>query len=429
MSKPILADFLLDDIGRLYTCHRDGDAKEPRRGPEAIADVGLIADAALASYRGEIVALGARDSVLGRVKLLPGGEFLEAEGRAVVPGFVDPHTHAVFGCSRPDEFGRRLVGESYQSIAADGGGIRASVRDFRARDEEELLDLTHRRLRDCLRTGSTTVEVKSGYGLDLESELKALRVLQRLRDDPTLPQLVPCCLAAHEFPEEYREDPDSYLELICEEILPQVAAAGLAERVDVFCEPGVYTVEQARRVLTRGQQLGMVACIHADELEGSGGSELAAELGAASADHLGCILDSGIAALAASDTIGVLLPSTIFSLGLDTFAPARTMIDQGVAVALATDFNPGSNYCSSVPLNMGIACTRMHLHPHEALVMSTIQAAWALRRAERIGSLAVTKACDLLVLRCDTLDEMVQHLAAPEIEWVVRNGRSLPGIP
>ncbi len=422
MSKKLLADFLVDGIGRLYTCHGPEDDKGPRRG-EALKDVGLIEDAAVAAYQGEIVAVGPSKKVRAAIQILPGAESLDAQGRAVVPGFVDAHTHAVFGKARPEEFGRRLIGESYQSIAESGGGIRASVRDFRERQEDDLVALTRSRLRECLHNGSTTVEVKSGYGLELESELKALRVVRTLQGEAGLPRLVATCLAAHEFPDEYRERREDYLELVCETILPEVARQELAERVDVFCEPGVYTRAQAHRVLTKGQSLGLAACIHADELEAGGGTELAVEIGALSADHLGAISQAGIQALAQSGTVGVLLPGTIFSLGLDEFAPAREMIDAGAALALATDFNPGSNYCSSIPLSLTIACTRMHLHPHEGLIMATINAAWSLGRAASVGSLAVSKHCDLLVLAADSLDEMVQHLGGAAVATVVLDGR------
>ncbi len=418
-------DFLIDGISRLYTCDRPGDEMGPRRGPEAMREVGLVENAAVAAYQGKIVAVGAESEVRRAVRLLPGGTYRDAGGTAVIPGLVDPHTHAVFGRPRPEEFGRRLVGESYQSIAASGGGIRASVRDFRRHGEEELVALTRRRLKECLSTGTTTIEVKSGYGLDLESELKALRVLARLKGAPDLPEIVPTCLAAHEVPDEYRGRREDYLDLVCEEILPAVAADGLAQRVDVFCEPGVFNVDEARRVLLRGGELGLDQCLHADELEGGGGSELAAELSAASADHLGAISPAGIQALASAPTVGVLLPGTIFSLGLSTFAPAREMIDAGVACALATDFNPGSNYCSSMPLTLGIACTRMHLHPHEALLMGTLQSAWALRRAGEVGSIRPGKRCDLVVLRAETVDELIQHLGGDEIATVVLAGRPL----
>ena len=419
-----LADFFVHSIARLYTLEAAGLGAGPRRGAE-LMEVGLVENAAVAARDGVIVAAGPEDRVRHQVTILPGATVVDAEQRAVVPGFVDPHTHAVFGEPRSWEFGRRLRGESYQSIAAAGGGIRASVREFRALDEDELVRRTRRRLHAAARLGTTTMEVKSGYGLDLESELKALRVIDRLRDAPDLPALVPTCLAAHEFPDEWRDDRDGYVRLVCDEILPAVAAAGLAERADVFCEPGVYDVEQSRRVIEAAAKLGLRATVHADELEGSGGAELAAALGADSADHLGRISEAGIAALAASTTLGVLLPGTIFSLGLDEWAPARAMIDRGVALALATDFNPGSNWCESVPLTMAIACTRMHWHPHEALVMSTLNAAHALRRGHEVGSLAPGKQCDLNVLQTSSIDGLCHHLGLDPVATVVRQGRIL----
>lgn len=420
MSR-IVADFFAHNIGRLYTLEAEGLGAGPRRGAE-LMEVGLVEGAAVAAREGVIVATGPEDEVRRKVRILAGATVVDAEGRAVVPGFVDPHTHAVFGAPRSWEFGRRLRGESYQSIAAAGGGIRASVREFRLLDEDELVRRTRRRLLGAVRLGTTTMEVKSGYGLDFESELKALRVIDRLRGEPGLPELVPTCLAAHEFPDEWRDDRAGYVRLVCEEILPAVAASGLAERADVFCEPGVYTVEESRQVLEAAAALGLRGTVHADELDGSGGAELAAELGADSADHLGRISESGIDALAGSKTIGVLLPGTIFSLGLDKWAPARAMIDRGVALALATDFNPGSNWCESVPLTMAIACTRMHLHPHEALVMSTLNAAHALGRGARLGSLAIAKQCDLNVLQTETVDGLCHHLGLDPVATVVRRG-------
>lgn len=422
MSKRVAADVLVENVGRLYTMEEEGMAPGPRRRGD-VGRVGLVEGGAVAAYRGEIVAAGPEDDVRAAIHLLPGAKVIDAEGAAVVPGFVDPHTHAVFDEPRSGEFGRRLVGESYASIAADGGGIRASVRGFRGVDEDELVRRTRRRLRAALAYGSTTVEVKSGYGLDLDSELRALRVIRALDGDPMLPDLVATCLAAHEFPDEWREDRDGYVRVVCEEIFPAVAAEGLAERADVFCEPGVYTVEQSRTVLEAAARHGMRATIHADELEGSGGAELAASLGADSADHLGRISDAGIEALAASDTVGVLLPGTIFALGLDQQAPARRMIDAGVVLALATDFNPGSNWCESVPLTLAIGCTRLGLHPHEALTMCTINAAHALRRGDRVGSLAPGKSCDLNVLRTDSIDGLAHHLGLDPVRTVVRAGR------
>ena len=422
MSTREPVDLLIHGIGKLYTLEEDGIDPGPRRRGD-VGRVGLVENGAVAAYAGRIVAVGAEEDVRRRVQILAGAKQIDAEGGAVIPGFVDPHTHAVFDAPRSWEFGRRLVGESYASIAEAGGGIRATVRAFREVDEGELVRRTRRRLRAALAYGSTTVEVKSGYGLELESELRALRVVKRLQGDPHLPDLVATCLAAHEFPDEWRDDRDGYVRLVCEEILPAVAAEGLAERADVFCEPGVYTVEQSQRVLEAAAALGMRGTVHADELEGSGGAELAAELGADSADHLGRISEAGIEALADSATVGVLLPGTIFSLGLNEQAPARRMIDAGVALALATDFNPGSNWCESMPLTLAIACTRLHLHPHEALTMATINAAHALRRADRVGSLAVGKSMDVNILRGDSVDSLAHHLGLDPLQKVVRDGR------
>jgi imidazolonepropionase len=420
MSERMLADLLVENVGALYTLA--GGPKAPRRA-EKLREVGLIEDGAVAAYRGEIVTVGHVEDVRRAIRIAPGARLIDAEGRAVVPGFVDPHTHAVFGSPRSREFGRRLSGESYQSIAAAEGGIRASVREFRELDEQDLGARTRERLRSALRYGTTTLEIKSGYGLDLESELKALRVVRTLSSERGLPRIVATCLAAHEVPDEYRERRAEYLDLVCDEILPEVQRQGLAERVDVFCEPGVFSPDEARRVLEAGRRMGLRATVHADELEGSGGAELAAELGADSADHLGQIGPAGIDALAESETVAVLLPGTIFSLGLKTWAPAREMIDRNVAVALASDFNPGSSYCESIPLTMAIACTRMHLHPHEALSMVTINAAWALRRAEQVGSLESGKRCDLIILRSDSVDTLCHHLGLDEIQAVVLDGQ------
>ena len=415
-------DFVIQGIGKLYTLEEDGVGPGPRRGAD-LARVGLVEDAWLAAYGGEVVAAGREDDVRAAIRVLPGSKVIDANGAAVIPGFVDPHTHAVFDEPRSWEFGRRLTGESYASIAAAGGGIRASVRGFREVDEDELVHRTRRRLRAALAYGSTTVEVKSGYGLDLESELRALRVVKRLQGTADLPDLVATCLAAHEFPDEWQHDKDGYVDLVCEQILPAVVAESLAERADVFCEPGVYSVEQSRRVLEAARALGMRATVHADELDGSGGAELAAALGADSADHLGRISEAGIEALAGSDTVGVLLPGTIFSLGLNEQAPARAMIDRGVALALATDFNPGSNWCESMPLTLAIACTRLHLHPHEALTMATLNAAHALRRADRVGSLVPGKWCDCNILREKSVDRLAHHLGLDPVATVIRHGR------
>ena len=417
MAARLTADLLVENIGRLYTL---GGGSGPLRR-EALRELEILENGSFAALHGEVLHVGEGDAVRDRIRLLPGGEVLDAEGAAVIPGFVDPHTHAVFAEPRAFEFGRRLSGESYVSIAQAGGGIRASVRSFREIGEAELIRRTRARLRSALRYGTTTIEIKSGYGLSIEDELKALRVVRTLSQDVELPRCIATCLAAHEIPDEYRSDRQAYLRLVCEAILPAVAEEGLAERVDVFCEPHVFSVEEARLVLQRGRELGLRASVHADELEPSGGAELAAAMGADSADHLGRISASGIAALAASETVAVLLPGTIFSLGLAGFAPARELIEAGAAVALASDFNPGSSHCESMPLILAIACTQMHLHPHEALAMATRNAALALRRPE-LGRLVPGARADFVLLRGTSIDELCQHLGLDEIDAVYKDG-------
>jgi imidazolonepropionase len=415
-------DFMVHTSGLLYTMEGADLPEGPRRGAD-LSRVGIIEGGAVAARDGVIVAVGPLDEVRDQVEFSDGTTVIDAGARAITPGFVDPHTHAVFGTPRSGEFGRRLTGESYQSIAASGGGIRASTREFRTIPKERLLELTRDRLRAALSYGTTTIEIKSGYGLDFDSEIKALEVVAELAAEGGLPRSVATCLAAHEIPDEYRDDREGYLRIVCEQVLPAVAERRLAERVDVFCEPGVYTPEETERVLARGRELGLRGTVHADELEGSGGAEVAARMGADSADHLGAISDAGIAALAEGSTVGVLLPGTIFSLGLDNQAPARSMIDRGVAVALATDFNPGSNWCESVPLTMAVACTRLKLHPHEALTMVTINAAHALGRHAEVGSLAVGKRCDCNVLRENSIDSLCHHLGLDPVSTVVLDGR------
>jgi imidazolonepropionase len=327
----------------------------------------------------------------------------------------------VFGRTRQDEYERRLRGESYLEIAAAGGGIRASVRDLRERDADDLLALTIVRLERLRRGGTTTVEIKSGYGLTLDDELKMLRVARQAADTVGI-RAVLTCLAAHEVPDEYRGQRDQYVRLVCDEVLPQVAAEGLAERCDVFCEPSVFDLVQTETILGRALDLGLRATVHADELEPMGGSALAARLGADSADHLIRIQPEGIAALADSQTVATLLPGTVFTLGLGTYAPARAMIDAGCAVALATDFNPGSCPIPSVPLIQSIACSQMRLAPAEALVATTLNAAWALGLAAEVGSLAPGKAADFLVLAGDDYRLVAYHGGVGQVAEVWQGG-------
>jgi imidazolonepropionase len=396
----VTASLLVHGIGQLCTLHDPAlDAAGPRRG-EGLSRLGIFTGAALAVADGRVLAVGREAAVRAAVACSPATVMVDAGGRCIVPGYVDPHTHAVFGRWREDEYERRLRGETYLAIAAGGGGIHASVRDLRARDPAELVALTVPRLREMVAHGTTTVEIKSGYGLTLADELKMLRVARAAAEVVGL-RVVLTCLAAHEVPAEYRDRREAYVRLVADEILPAVAREGLAERLDVFCEPSVFTLAETERLVRRGAELGLAAVLHADELEPMGGAALAARLGARSADHLIRIDAAGIAALAASRTVAVLLPGTVFTLGLRSYAPARELIAAGAAVALASDFNPGSCPILSLPLIQAIACTQMKLTPAEALTACTLNAAWALGRQDEVGSLAPGKQADFLQLDGD----------------------------
>ncbi|MGD8441320.1 MAG: imidazolonepropionase, partial [Holophagae bacterium] len=314
----------------------------------------------------------------------PAERELDAAGGCVIPGFVDPHTHPVWAGSREAEFNRRLAGESYMEIARSGGGINATVAATRAASFDELLAGTMRRLDTFLVHGTTTLEAKSGYGLDLQTETRMLEVIAAAhRTHPV--DLHPTCLAAHEVPPEHRDDPERWIARLVDEIHPSIARRGLAEAVDVFCEEGVFDLDQTRRLLADADELGWRIHLHADELTPLGGAELAVELGALSADHLMCVTDDGIEALAGSDTIAVLLPGTSFFLRTG-FAPARRLVEAGCAVALATDCNPGSSPTESMPAILALATLDMGLTVEEALTAATLNAAAAVGRAAEVGS-------------------------------------------
>ncbi len=414
-ASPI--DLLVTGIGQLCTLDRSGSSDAgPRRGAD-LGDLGLVADAALAVRDGRVVAYGPGEDFTG----LDADTTYDAAGKCVLPGLVDPHTHAVYGRTRQDEYERRLRGETYLEIAAAGGGIHASVRDLRDRDEDELVELALPRLGEALAHGTTTIEIKSGYGLSPKDEIKMLRAARRAAETVGL-RAVLTCLAAHEIPLDYRDRREVYIDLVCEEILPRVKQEGLADRLDVFCEPSVFDLAETERILTRGLELGLRATVHADELESFGGAILAARLGAGSADHLIRIDREGIEALAASDTVAVLLPGTVFTLGLRDYAPAREMIEAGVVVALATDYNPGSSPISSLPLVMAIACTQMRLSPAEALTAATVNAAHALGLGDEAGSLAPGRRADFLVLDVDDYRLVPYHAGRNPVAGVFRDG-------
>ncbi|HEX6250768.1 MAG TPA: imidazolonepropionase [Gemmatimonadaceae bacterium] len=362
-------------------------------------------DTAVAVRDGRIEAVGAREEL---ERTYATAEPVDCTGCVLTPGLVDSHTHAVFGRARYEEQELRASGLAYMEIARRGGGIHSSVRDLRSRSEEELYLLARTRLLRLASYGTTTVEVKSGYGLTLEDELKALRVIRRLAGELPL-RIVPTWLGAHEIPLEFRDRPSGrseYVELLVSRMLPQVVADGLAEFADVFCEPGVFTPDEARRILSAAREAGIGLKLHADELEGSGGAELACELGAASADHLAAVSDRGIAALAGSQTVATLLPGTMLFLGRSKQAPARRLIDAGAAVALATDFNPGTSPTVNFPLMLTLGVSQLRMTAGEALMAATVNGAAALGLAAETGQIAPGFSADLALFEADDYREL-----------------------
>lgn len=389
---------------------------------ESAEESTLRADAAIAVEGGRILELGGAAALEARYER---ATRVDCERGVLTPGFVDSHTHAVFGGWRAAEYALRSRGVPYMEIARRGGGINASVRDVRALDEEALLERSRERLHALLAHGTTTVEIKSGYGLELEAELRQLRVARALGEEGPL-DVVTTFLGAHEFPPEYRDRRDEYVALITDVMIPAVAREGLARFCDVFCEPGVFTPQQARVILEAGRAHGMAPKLHADELENSGGAELAAELGAASADHLGAISDAGIAALAdAPDTVATLLPGTLLFLGKTRYAPARTLLDAGASVALATDFNPGSSPTPSMPLVLTLACSQMHMDPLEALHAATAGGARALRLGDGTGTLRAGAPADLLLWHLDDCRQIPYRFGAAPLRGVWKRGRKV----
>ena len=380
---------LLLGASQVVTCR--GPARA-RRGKE-MAELDVIDEGAIAiGDDGNILDVGRSSDMRAA---FPSAEIEEVEG-VLFPGFVDCHTHAVFGAPRVEDHERRARGVAYKEIAAAGGGILSSVRDVRAKSQHQLEVLTRARLQMLLAQGSTTVEVKSGYGLSLEAELKQLEVIRTLHQER--PHLVATFLGAHEVPAEHRHDRSGYVELVVHEMLPAVVQHGLARFCDVFCEPGVFTPEQSRAVLSAALGHGLRAKLHADELDGSGGAELAVEMNAVSADHLAAISQRGIDALGrAQNTVAVLLPGTMMFLGRKERAPARPLIDAGAAVALATDFNPGSSPGMSLPLMTTMGVSQLGLVPAEAITGITVNGAAAVGEANRRGQLAKGFAADIVL--------------------------------
>jgi imidazolonepropionase len=412
----IEADFVVRRIGLLATLA--GPA--PRTGA-AMRELALRSDSAIAVADGRILWMGEDRAVESAIRIAPEGESLDAEGGAVLPGFVDAHTHLAFAGERDEEVRQRLTGATYKEIAAAGGGIVRSVAATRAASREELAALIEDRLDEMLLCGTTTAEVKSGYGLSTEAEIRSLEAI-RLAASRHPVSVVATFLGAHEVPPEHRENRGGYVDLLIEEMIPAVAERSLAEFADVFCEEGVFTVEESRRILLAARDRGLKLRIHADELASTGGAELAGELRARSADHLVYVSEKGMGALAASSCVATLLPTAAFYLRLGRFAPARALIDAGAPVALATDSNPGGGLSPSLPFAMTVACFGMGLSLEEATSAVTVNAACTLDRQEDVGRLEVGRRADLVLLRSARLLDLVR-VGVPAIRAVVKSGR------
>jgi imidazolonepropionase len=382
------------------------------RGAEVVCDGGRIAFA------------GSPEERRRQFGELPDAERLDGRGGTLIPGFVDPHTHLPWAGTREEEFAARLAGKSYQEIAAAGGGILSTVAATRRASEEELADNVVRRMDQMLAWGTTTAEAKSGYGLTLGDELKQLRAIRRASDGHAV-DLVPTLLAAHEVPPEHRGARGRYVDLICDEIVPAAAEAGLARFCDVFCERGVFSAEESRRVLEAGVRHGLAPRLHADEFADSGGAELAAALGALSADHLMAVSPAGIDALAASGVTAVLLPGTSFFLMKKAYAPARRLVEAGVPVALATDCNPGSSHTESMPMIVVLAVLQLGLSIEESLTAATLNSACSLGLGGEIGSIEPGKRADLVLLDAPNLLHLAYHYGINPVASVVKDGRRL----
>jgi imidazolonepropionase len=396
-----------------------GSVKGPRTGA-AMRELSIIEDGAMLVRDGRIESIGARCEIEPLIEA--GSEVVDAGQRVVMPGFVDAHAHPVFMGTRADEYEQRASGATYQEIAACGGGIRSTVRRTRAATFEELVDASRRYSGWFLRNGTTTVEAKSGYGLSVEDELKILRAIKQLNEETPL-RYVPTFLGAHDIPEEYLERREDYVSLVIEEMLPRVAEEKLAEYADVFCENRVFTVEQSRRILLAARGFGLGLRLHADQLSLSGGAHLAAELGATTADHLEHTDTGGINALKSANVQPVLLPCSVYALGLARYPSAREMIERGLAVVLATDFNPGSSPTPSMPMALSLASTHMKMSPAEALCAATINAAYSLGRGNSIGSLETGKRADFVIHDCADYRELAYFFGVEHASAVYTNGQ------
>ncbi|MGH8094462.1 MAG: imidazolonepropionase [Chthoniobacterales bacterium] len=395
--------------------------KRPRVGNE-LSHLAIIEDGGMLVRDGMITALGTSDEI---ERQLPGDvEIVDAEDRVVLPGFVDAHAHPVFGGNRVDEFEMRARGATYEEIAAGGGGIRSTVRKTREASEEELLADAQERVKWFLRCGTTTMEAKSGYGLSLEEELKILRVIRELSETTAI-EFVPTFLGAHAIPEEFSGAPEQYVALVIHEMLPAVAEEELAESCDIFCERGYFDLADSEKILVAAQEHGLRLRMHVDQLTNSGGAFLAARLRAATADHLEQTNDAEIVAMAEAGVQPVLLPASVYALGKTRYPKARAMIEAGLGVVLATDFNPGSSPTPSIPMVLSLAAMQMKMTPAEGVSATTINAAYSLGRGDRIGSLEAGKLANFTIFDCADYREIAYWFGLPQVDSVYVKGQQV----
>ena len=416
-EDPLKADLIITNIKELISL--SGSIK-PRCGTQ-MEDLQSIPDAGVAIKDGLILETGSSSEIEAKYLW---EEQIDAKGKLLLPGFVDCHTHPVFVHTREDEFALRLQGKSYVEIAAAGGGIRSTIATTRDASEDMLFELAAKRIGKMICMGTTTLEAKSGYGLDTRSELKQLRVIKRLNEELPI-DIVPTFMGAHEFPAEYKNDHQRYLDILCEEMIPAVAEQGIAEFCDIFTEAHVFSIGESRRVLQCALDHGLKLKMHADEIEAIGGAELAAELGCVSADHLGAASDAGIDALKKAGVIPVLLPATLFSLRAKNYARAKEMMEKGLPVAIASDYNPGSCNCDSLPFTITLACLQMGISPAAALTASTINAAHAISRGAETGSIEIGKKADLILWDIPSVNYIPYHIGSSAINRVFKLGKTI----
>ena len=398
MNNPII----LDNVGCLYTANKDG--------VQSYENTKIFIDNGLISTEEEN-----KDYLT-----------IDCQGKMVTSGFVDPHTHPVFYNKRDSEYAMRLSGASYEEIANNGGGIISSVNGVRKASEDELVTKLDKRLDRFIENGTTTIEAKSGYGLNIESELKSLSVIDKLNSTHHI-DIVPTFMGAHAFPNEYKDDHPGYVELICKEMIPAVSEQGIAKFNDVFCEKDYFSINESRQILECGIKYGLKPRMHADEFVDSGAAELAGEIGAFSADHLMAVSEEGIKALADNNVIATLLPGTTFFLGKSNYAPARKLIDAGITIALATDYNPGSSHIQSMPFIISLACLFLGLTVEEAFAAATYNAAQTLGLNNEVGSIELGKKADLIIWDLDSLIDIPYYISNHPIQKVLKNGEVVFG--